>query len=82
MPTTSDDTYFGAWFYGNKEITAESNTIMPRKDISVRARYKVDYTIKLYKQTEFNVDGYDETPIEQTGSDYVRNDSWVLLELA
>lgn len=44
---------------------------MPRKDISVRARYKVDYTIKLYKQTEFNVDGYDETPIEQTGSDYV-----------
>lgn len=71
VPTTSDDTYFGAWFYGNKEITAESNTIMPRKDISVRARYKVDYTIKLYKQTEFNVDGYDETPIEQTGSDYV-----------
>lgn len=46
VPTTSDDTYFGAWFYGNKEITAESNTIMPRKDISVRARYKV----RLYDQ--------------------------------
>ncbi len=71
VPTTSDDTYFGAWFYGNKEITSESNTIMPRKDITVRARYKVDYTIQLYKQTEFNVDGYDKDPIVQNGSDYV-----------
>lgn len=71
VPTTSDDTYFGAWFYGNKEITAESNTIMPRKDISVRAVIKSIIRSSCISRRNLTSMATTRRPIEQTGSDYV-----------
>ena len=59
---------FGAWFDGNTEITESS--VMGDSDITLTARYKVEYTVKVYLQ---NVEQTDYVKSEDTftGSDYV-----------
>lgn len=59
---------FGAWFDGNTEITESS--VMGDSDITLTARYKVEYTVEVYLQ---NVEQTDYVKSEDTftGSDYV-----------
>lgn len=48
---------FGAWVNGNSELA--ENFEMPESNVSLVAKYKVGYTLKVYKQNT-TLDGYDE----------------------
>ena len=47
---------FGMWLNGNSELSA--NYTMPAEDVNLTAKYKVGYTLEVYKQNE-TLDGYD-----------------------
>jgi uncharacterized repeat protein (TIGR02543 family) len=53
---TKDGLVFGAWFNGNVELGA--NTTMPAAGITLRARYKVAYTAKIFLQ-KYDLSGYE-----------------------
>ncbi len=58
---------FGAWFAEDDSEVTESS-VMPQRDITIKAKYKVYYTIELHKQAEPRSKDY---PVDET--DY-RND--------
>ena len=58
---------FGAWFDGDAELAR--NARMPADGITLRAEYKVGYTVELWTQN-LALDGYEMTSTVQ-GSDYV-----------
>lgn len=58
---TKAGTVFGAWFNGNQELS-ESTKI--NKDITLTARYKIEYTVNLYKQN-LSLDGYDKEELKK-----------------
>ena len=66
IPSKSGFT-FGAWFYGDKELAR--NERMPQEGITLRAEYKVEYTVELWTQT-LTLDGYEKTG-SVSDSDYV-----------
>lgn len=43
------DCEFGAWFLGDTELSASA--VMPAEGVSLKARYKIAYTVQVYKQT-------------------------------
>ena len=53
---TKDGLVFGAWFNGNVELGA--NTTMPAAGITLKARYKVAYTAKIFLQ-KYDLSGYE-----------------------
>jgi len=65
VPTKSGLT-FGAWFDGETELSA--NKKMPADGLTLTAKYKVDYTVRLMLET---VAGGDYTETTITKSDYV-----------
>lgn len=67
VPTKSGLT-FGAWFDGESELA--KNTRMTENGLTLRAKYKVDYTVEVYKQ---NIDGTDYVKDAGiiVGADYV-----------
>lgn len=60
---------FGAWFDGNTEITESS--VMGDSDITLTARYKVEYTVEVYLQNVEQTDYVKSAEDTFTGSDYV-----------
>ena len=60
---TKDGYVFGAWFVGNSSSALTANTKMTG-DITLTAKYKVGYTVKMYKQ-KLDLSGYDEPEIVQ-----------------
>lgn len=60
---------FGAWFDGNTEITESS--VMGDSDITLTARYKVEYTVEVYLQNVEQTDYVKSEDDTFTGSDYV-----------
>lgn len=59
VPEIDADHQFGGWFRGNSALTA--NDKMPAEDLTVSARYKIKYTIHLFKQ---NLENDDYTAAE------------------
>lgn len=57
---------FGGWFINDVEL--KENDKLTSKDVTVKAKYKVKYTIEVYKQNQ-NLDGYDKEII--TDYDFV-----------
>lgn len=58
---------FGAWFNGDRELGA--NTRMPESGLSLKAKYKVEYTVNVYEQ---NLEDDDYTAAEPVkGTEYV-----------
>lgn len=58
---------FGAWFVGEKEL---SKTAKMTGDITLTAKYKVEYTVEVYAQ-KTDLSGYEKTSDTKTYSDYV-----------
>ena len=58
---------FGAWFNGNNELGKFMT--MEKKPLDLTAKYKVEYTVKMYEQN-LGDDGYTEVP-SATGLAYV-----------
>lgn len=58
---------FGAWFVGGTELT--KNQRMPEGGLTLTAKYKVGYTVEVYKQNK-TLDGYDRDEVK-TYYDYV-----------
>ena len=63
---TKDGMVFGAWFNGNLELN--ENSKITNKDITLTAKYKVEYTVNVYKE-KLTHDGYDKEEIKNY--DYV-----------
>ena len=61
VPTKSG-VVFGAWFNGNTELA--QNTKLTSKGITLTAKYKVEYTINLFKE-KLTHDGYDKEEIKE-----------------
>ena len=59
---------FGAWFDGTRELSA--STKMSSTALNLTAKYKVEYTVKVYEQNLLN-DGYTEVTPSVTGYAYV-----------
>lgn len=58
---------FGAWFNGNYELS--STTTMKTGTLTLKAQYKVDYTVELWAQ---NLEDNEYTKVDTlTGSEYV-----------
>lgn len=62
------DYQFDAWMNGTELLA--SNAKMPASDVTLTARYKVKYTIELYKETE-DGSGYEKDEYTETGYGYV-----------
>lgn len=58
---------FGAWFNGNQELS--KNYVMKSEALSLKAQYKVAYTVNVYLQ-KLDGTGYQE-PVTTVGSEYV-----------
>lgn len=67
VPTKSG-LIFGAWFNGGIELS--KNTVMKAADLTLSAKYKVEYTIEIYEQT-FALDGYEKAAEDIKGYAYV-----------
>ena len=52
---TKDGEVFGAWFNGNLELSINAKLT---KDMTLTAKYKVEYTVNVYKE-KLTHDGYD-----------------------
>ncbi|MBQ5929978.1 MAG: InlB B-repeat-containing protein, partial [Clostridia bacterium] len=63
---TKSGLIFGAWFDGETELAA--NKKMPADGLTLTAKYKVEYTVKLMLET---VDGGEYTEEKVVNSDYV-----------
>ncbi len=59
---------FGAWFTGNVELTKTAK--MPEAGLTLMAKYKVGYTVEIYKQT-LDKTGYEKEAEDIKGSAYV-----------
>ena len=66
VPTKSG-LVFGAWFDGEAELAR--NTRMPQEGITLKAEYKVGYTVELWTQT-LDMSGYEKADAV-SGSDYI-----------
>jgi len=64
---TKNGYVFGAWFVGSSSSALTANTKMTG-DMTLTAKYKVGYTVKMYKQ-KLDLSGYDEPEIV-TAYDY------------
>ena len=69
-PSVDGDARFAAWFYGSERLTDNSTSVMPSHSITLTAKYEVDYTLKIYKQSEYDVVGWD-APITENGVGFV-----------
>ena len=58
-PIAEDGLTFGGWFNGNNPIT--ENTVMPEGGLTLTAKYRATYTVKLYKQALDGTYGSPET---------------------
>lgn len=58
-PQGKDDAVFSCWYEGYQEL-ANTKT-MPKKGLTLTAKYTVSYTVKIYQQ---NTDGKDYTPLD------------------
>lgn len=65
---TKEGLTFGAWFLGEKELP--KNTRMTEEGITLSAKYKVAYTIEIYKQN-LALNDYEKDAENIVGSDYV-----------
>lgn len=69
VPTKSGLT-FGAWFVGNNELG--SNTRMTTAGITLDAKYKVGYTVEIWKQKSDNAAEYEmDAEATVSGNEYV-----------
>ncbi|MBQ9481354.1 MAG: InlB B-repeat-containing protein [Clostridia bacterium] len=59
---------FGAWFEGDRELG--SNRRMTANELRLTAKYKVEYTVRMFEQNLEN-DGYTEVTPSATGFAYV-----------
>lgn len=70
---TKEGFVFGAWFVGNTSTALTANTTMAG-DMLLTAKYKVGYTVEIYKQN-LDLNGYAEPEItvayEYPGTDFV-----------
>ncbi len=64
---SSQGLVFGGWFSGNTELTATS--IVPASGLTVSARYKIEYTVRAYKQNQLGT--YSKTPEESKATGWV-----------
>lgn len=63
-----DGAVFGGWFLGGSALSA--GTAMPAEGVSLTARYRVNYTVEIYKQATEG-DGYFPDPASAvSGSDW------------
>lgn len=62
------DPFFGGWFYNDTELKPTSATRMPGSNITITAKYKVEYKTYIHKQTDVGSDEYYtvDTPIIKT----------------
>lgn len=58
---------FGGWFSGNTQLTSSST--VPAAGLTVSARYKIEYTVKAYKQNQLGT--YSKTPEESKATGWV-----------
>ncbi len=65
---TKEGLTFGAWFLGENELP--KNTRMTEEGITLSAKYKVAYTIEIYKQN-LDLNDYEKDAEDIVGSDYV-----------
>ena len=65
---TKNGLVFGAWFNGEVELS--KNTVMKSADLTLSAKYKVEYTIEIYEQT-FALDSYEKVAEDIKGYAYV-----------
>lgn len=74
IPSISGDATFAGWFYTNKDkellIDEKSDAQMPNGNITLKAKYYIDYSLKTYKQVEFDGDVYAE-PESKAGRGYI-----------
>lgn len=69
IPTKSGLT-FGAWFVGNSELG--SNTRMTTAGITLTAKYKVGYTVEVWKQSATDESSYEkDAEATVSGNEYV-----------
>ena len=57
---TKTDLVFGAWFNENLELSSNAKLT---KDLTLTAKYKVEYTVNVYKE-KLSHDGYDKEEIK------------------
>lgn len=70
-PAIDGDATFSAWYYNNKAVTSESQTVMPAADVKLKAKYEVAYSINEYKQTAYeDDDSYKKEP-SKSGKGFV-----------
>lgn len=62
---------FGAWFYGNTELTSSSSLKMPAGDLTLNARYKVEYTSRYFLEDLAEGNYTADPTLESKGSDYI-----------
>ena len=55
-----ENVIFGAWFNGSKMIT--DKTVMPSADLTLKAKYKAEYTVEIFKQ-KVDSDDYEKETI-------------------
>ncbi len=61
---------FGAWFNGDTEITSESS--MPAADLTLTAKFKADYTVKVFTQEQpYGTTYAENSELSYTGQEYV-----------
>ena len=65
------DPVFAAWFYDGAELTSSSATRMPGTNITVEARYKVGYTVRIFKMAYGETDYTEDISAKRSGTDYV-----------
>lgn len=72
-PMTVGDATFEAWYYGNSKIDAQSTAVMPTENITVSAKYTVDYVVNIYKQSIYGdtSDASYGEPKQVSGKGYV-----------
>lgn len=70
-PSVTGDAEFDAWFYGSTKLDAQSSAVMPAGNITLTAKYKVDYQITVYKQTVYEGNDYEAESKIESGSGYV-----------
>ncbi len=74
VPVLDADHTFGAWFNGDKELSA--GTVMTSAGITLKAKYKVKFTVQPYLETD---DGYSEAD-PFTGYGYEGTEPEIALE--
>lgn len=65
------DPVFAAWFYDGNELSSSSAVRMPGTSITIEARYKVGYTVRIFKKAYGEDDYVEDTAAKRSGTDYV-----------